>query len=231
MKKKIVFFTGSGVSVNSGLPTYRMEDGLWNDYNINEVAISLAVKNNLPVVNSFFNTMRQKVNLAKPNDAHYSIAKFQDDYDVTVITQNIDDLHERAGTEMVYHLHGNIFETRTTGNTKVVDKRTTDIQDDERCLQTNGRLRPNVVLFDETPHYLNESAKILREADHIVVVGTSLSVWPVNQLILQFIDKEKIIIIDSNKEMVESLPILYQCKAFIAKDAIEGLKSLNYFLR
>lgn len=230
MKKKIVFFTGSGVSVNSGLPTYRMEDGLWNDHDINKVATSHAVKNNLSVVNVFFNTMRQKVNLAKPNEAHYSISKLQDDYDVTVITQNIDDLHERSGTEMVYHLHGNIFETRTTGNTKVVDKRTTNISEDERCPKTNGKLRPNVVLFDEIPLHLEISHKILNEADYIFVIGTSLSVWPVNQLILQHRDKEKIIIIDKNEQMLDVLPILYQCKAFISKDAIEGMKVLTRFL-
>lgn len=230
MKKKIVFFTGSGISVNSGLPTYRMEDGIWNNHDINKVATSHAAQNNLPVVNAFFNTMRQKANTAKPNEAHYSIAKLQNDYDVTVITQNIDDLHERSGTEMVYHLHGNIFETRTTGNSKVIDKRTTDIKDDERCPKTNGRLRPNVVLFDEIPFHYYKALNLIREADYVVVIGTSLAVWPVNQLILQFKNKERMIIIDSNKEMLESFSILKQCKAFIPKDAIEGMKDLYQFI-
>ena len=202
--KKIVFFTGSGISAESGLPMYRTEEGLWNDERLYEVATSQAIQNDLDRVNHFFNNLRQMVKNAKPNIAHKMISQLQKDYDVTVLTQNIDDLHERAGVNKVLHLHGNIMETVTTGNSKLINRKEDDILPDEREPYTNGRLRPNVVLFDEVPHYLSEAKRIMDQADVVVVIGTSLQVHPVNQLVFAQSGEKDIFVIDPDENYIEN---------------------------
>lgn len=233
MYKKIVFFTGSGISVESGLSTYRLEDGLWNNFDINQVATSQAIKNDLTTVNSFFNDMRRQASKAVPNLAHEAIASLQDDYHITVITQNVDDLHEQAGTEIVYHLHGNIFETRTTASTKVVDNRKHDIEVDERDSVTNGRLRPNVVLFDEIPYKIETTKRALREADYVVVVGTSLNVQPANLLLFDISGKKPIYIIDPNPNFIEDNGLHFlKYEKHIVMKATEALTEIKqHFLK
>ena len=177
MKKHIVILTGAGISAESGLQTFRDNDGLWMGYNVYEVASPRGWNKDPELVLDFYNMRRKDVASAVPNKAHIGLAELEKDFDVTIITQNIDDLHERAGSTKVLHLHGEIFKMRS-----IADENTTyEIRDDIKLGDnaTDGaQLRPHIVWFDEPVPLIEEASRIVRTADIFILVGTSLQVYP-----------------------------------------------------
>lgn len=182
MKKNLVVFTGAGISAESGLKTFRDEDGLWNGYKIDEVATPEAWIKDPENVLEFYNQRRRDVALAKPNAAHLALAAWQNDFYVTIITQNIDDLHERAGSINVIHLHGEIFKMRSEKNSQKLFEIKNDIQYGDRA-EDGAQLRPHIVWFGEEVPMMEEAMHVMEKAEIFVVMGTSLVVYPAAGLV------------------------------------------------
>lgn len=182
MKKKLVVLTGAGISAESGLKTFRDSDGLWNGYNIEDVATPRAWRKDPQLVLEFYNMRRRDVLQAEPNAAHIGLAALEKDFDVHIITQNIDDLHERGGSSNVLHLHGEIFKMRS----EISDSLVYEIKGDIKLGDTaddGEQLRPHIVWFEEAVPMIEPAAMIASTADIFVVVGTSLVVYPAAGLI------------------------------------------------
>lgn len=181
--KKLVVLTGAGISAESGLKTFRDSDGLWEGYNIEDVATPEAWEHNPVLVQEFYNARRKSVLEAKPNAAHYALAQLEEKYDVTIITQNIDDLHERAGSTNVVHLHGIITRSQSS-----IDPKLTYLIDGwelkmgEIC-ELGSPLRAHVVWFGEDVPMIEPAARICSGADIFMLVGSSLAVYPAAGLI------------------------------------------------
>ena len=182
MKKKLVVLTGAGISAESGLKTFRDADGLWEGFDINEVATATAWRKNPALVQEFYNIRRKNVADAKPNEAHYALALLQDDFDVQVITQNIDDLHERAGSEKVLHLHGEIFKMRSEKDDSLIYPVQGDIKMGDRA-EDGAQLRPHIVWFEEPVPMIEEAIRLVKQAELFLIVGTSLVVYPAAGLV------------------------------------------------
>jgi len=176
-KKKIVVLTGAGISAESGLKTFRDSDGLWEGYDVREVATPRAWKKNPALVLEFYNQRRKNAAEAKPNAAHFGLASLQDDFDVTIITQNIDDLHERGGSKKVLHLHGSIFQMRSELNESLIYEIRDDIKLGDKA-EDGAQLRPHIVWFEEPVPMIELAIPVVLSADIFVVVGTSLVVYP-----------------------------------------------------
>ncbi len=182
MKKHIVFLTGAGVSAESGLKTFRDSDGLWEGYDVHQVATPQGWETNMQLVLNFYNERRRDVAAAKPNAAHELIAALEAHYTVTVITQNIDDLHERGGSTNILHLHGQITQCRSVHNTTTYYPYTQDIAIGDTA-PDGGQLRPHIVWFGEAVPMIEQAAHIMSTAHICVVVGTSLQVYPAAGLV------------------------------------------------
>jgi NAD-dependent deacetylase len=225
-KKKLVVLTGAGISAESGLKTFRDSDGLWEGYNVYEVATPRGFAANPQLVLDFYNMRRKDVANAKPNSAHIDLAELQNDFDVQVITQNIDDLHERAGSKNVLHLHGEIFKMRSVADEKTIY----DIRDDIHVgdLAPDGfQLRPHIVWFEEPVPMIEEALSIVMTAAIFVVIGTSLQVYPAAGLMnyappysLKFIIDKKIPATSSIKNLTK-----------IEATASEGILQLKNYLK
>jgi NAD-dependent deacetylase len=181
-KKKLVALTGAGISAESGLKTFRDSDGLWEGYDINEVATATAWRRNPALVQEFYNMRRKGVKEAKPNAAHHALAELENDFDVHIITQNIDDLHERAGSSKIIHLHGEIFKMRSEKNEEMVYEIYDDIKMGD-VAEDGSQLRPHIVWFEEAVPMMEYAALITRQADLFLIVGTSLVVYPAAGLV------------------------------------------------
>jgi NAD-dependent deacetylase len=182
-KKHIVILTGAGISAESGLKTFRDSDGLWEGYNIEDVATPEAWDRDAALVQDFYNQRRKSVLEAEPNAAHYALAKLEKEYKVTIITQNIDDLHERAGSTHVVHLHGIITRSQSSRRPSLTYPiKGWELGMDEVC-QLGSPLRPHVVWFGENVPMIEPAAQICRTADIFILVGTSLAVYPASGLI------------------------------------------------
>jgi NAD-dependent deacetylase len=224
-KKHVVVLSGAGVSAESGLKTFRDSDGLWNGYDVYEVATPGGFKKNPQLVLDFYNDRRRDVAAAKPNEAHIGLAELEKDFDVTIITQNIDDLHERAGSTNVVHLHGEIFKMRSVADVRKIYDIRGDIQLGDTAPDGN-QLRPHIVWFEEEVPMMDKAVAILQDADYFVVIGTSLQVYPAASLIQYappFLPK---FIIDKKNPAVNSSANL----TFIEMPATEGVKELRKFL-
>lgn len=187
--KKLVVFTGAGISAESGLQTFRDKDGLWEGYNSDEVATAQAWKANPDIVQKFFNMRRKDILLAQPNQAHYGLAQLQENFDVTIITQNIDDLHERAGSKHVIHLHGNIrYAQSSIDPTLVYPVNGWEIKMRTYC-EKGSQLRPHVVLFGEHVPNIYLAEDICSTAEIFAVIGTKLAVPPASGIV-HFVPKE-----------------------------------------
>lgn len=177
-KLKIVVFTGAGISAESGLQTFMDSNGLWNNYSVSDVATPRAWEKNLELVLDFYNERRKQAAAASPNKAHLALVSLENKFDVTVITQNVDDLHERAGSTNVIHLHGELTKVRSTIDADTIyeigDK---CISLGEKC-EKGGQLRPHIVWFGEQIQNHDISVQHIKTANKVLVVGTSLSVYP-----------------------------------------------------
>jgi NAD-dependent deacetylase len=180
--KHIVVLTGAGISAESGLKTFRDSDGLWNGYNVYEVATPEGYKKNPKLVLDFYNMRRKEVAAALPNTAHISIASLQQHFNVTVITQNIDDLHERAGSKNVIHLHGEIFKMRGEKDTDTFYEIKGDINLGD-IAPDKTQFRPHVVWFNEQVPMIAKATEVISDADIFILAGTSLQVYPAAGLI------------------------------------------------
>lgn len=177
-KKRLVIFTGAGISAESGLKTFRDQGGLWEQYRVEDVATFEAWTKNMPLVLDFYNQRRKQVMEAQPNAAHKFISELQKEFDVHVITQNIDDLHERAGSKKVLHLHGEIMKVRSSVDGNLVyPAKKAEINIGERC-EKGSQLRPHIVWFGEMVPEMENAYLIAEKAELFVVVGTSLNVYP-----------------------------------------------------
>jgi NAD-dependent deacetylase len=181
-KKKLVVLTGAGISAESGLKTFRDSDGLWEGYDIHEVATPTAWKRNPALVLEFYNYRRRNVREAEPNAAHYILAELQDYFDVHIVTQNIDDLHERAGSKKILHLHGEILKMRSEKNESLIYPIEVDIQLGDKA-EDGAQLRPHIVWFEEPVPSIEDAIQIVKGADIFMVVGTSLVVYPAAGLV------------------------------------------------
>jgi len=177
-KQRLVIFSGAGISAESGLRTFRDSDGLWEQYRIEDVATPEAWRRDPALVLHFYDLRREQVLAARPNAAHLAIANLEKAFEVQVITQNIDDLHERAGSKHVLHLHGEILKARSTADPSVVtplDQASLRLGD--RC-PLGSQLRPHIVWFGEEVPLMDEAIALMARADQCLVVGTSLNVYP-----------------------------------------------------
>jgi NAD-dependent deacetylase len=181
-KKHIVILTGAGISAESGLKTFRDSDGLWNGYNVEDVATPRAFAKNPQLVLDFYNARRKDVAAAQPNAAHKGLAELENDFDVTIITQNIDDLHERGGSTKVLHLHGQIFQMRNVQSDDVIYEIRGDINVGDKD-ENDIQLRPHIVWFEEPVPMMEKAAALLHDCDYFVVIGTSLQVYPAANLL------------------------------------------------
>ena len=225
-KKHIVVLSGAGISAESGLKTFRDSDGLWNGYDVYEVATPSGFKKNPSLVLEFYNDRRRDVAAAKPNAAHIELANLENDFKVTIITQNIDDLHERAGSTNVVHLHGQIFKMRSVADTNKIYEIKGDINVGDLA-EDGYQLRPHIVWFEEDVPMMEMAVKILRDADYFVVVGTSLQVYPAASLLQYappFLPK---FIIDKKNPVTNNYPNL----TVIEMSATEGVKKLSTLLK
>jgi len=224
-KKKIVFLTGAGVSAESGIKTFRDANGLWEGHDIYEVASPQGFESNPELVLDFYNQRRRQLREVQPNEGHKIIAKLEESYEVIVITQNVDDLHERAGSSNVLHLHGELRKVRSTEEESIVLERFDDVNLGDFC-PMGSQLRPHIVWFGEEVPLMDEAMDITQEADVFVVVGTSLEVYPAASL-LHFVPKESpVFIIDPNRHSD-----LNQGRInVISKGGSEGMKDLTEIL-
>ncbi len=225
-KKKLIVLTGAGISAESGLKTFRDSDGLWEGYDIAEVATPRAWRKDPKLVLEFYNMRRRNVAEANPNAAHFGLAELEKDFDVQIITQNIDDLHERAGSTNILHLHGEIFKMRSEADESLVYEIRGDINIGDTA-EDGAQLRPHIVWFEEPVTLIEEAARIASTADIFVVVGTSLVVYPAAGLVNYApIDCPKFIV-DKKVPYTSSLYNL----TTIEKPATEGVKKLKEKLK
>lgn len=182
MKKKIVILTGAGMSAESGIATFRGSDGLWEGHNVQEVASPEGFAKNPALVLDFYNQRRKNLLEAKPNKGHIGLVDLESKYDVQIITQNVDDLHERAGSTKVLHLHGELFKVRSTGANKTSILWKDDLNIGEYC-EDGYQLRPDIVWFGEMVPNIEKAIPICATADYFIIIGTSLAVYPAASLI------------------------------------------------
>lgn len=181
--KKVVVLSGAGISAESGLKTFRDSDGLWENYRIEDVATPQAWKKDRRMVLQFYNERRKQVRSAHPNPAHLALSQLQEKFDVHIVTQNIDDLHERAGSKKVLHLHGEILKSRSTVDPHLIYDIEGDLLEEGAKCELGSQLRPHIVWFGEMVPALEDAAYIVSKADILIVVGTSLAVYPAAGLI------------------------------------------------
>ena len=226
--KKIVVFTGAGMSADSGIATFRDADGLWANYRIEDVCTPEALVRNRALVIDFYNMRRREMLAAQPNAGHLAIAGLERDFDVEVVTQNVDDLHERAGSTRVTHLHGELRKLRSMRNPDVI----VPIEGWEQPLDATGPdgalLRPHIVFFGEPVPMFERAAEIAAQAEVRVVVGTSLAVYPAASLVRYVRPEVPIYLVDPGNPDVSGIrnPL-----TVIRKRAAEGVPELVELLR
>lgn len=214
MKKKLVVLTGAGISAESGIKTFRDGDGLWEGHDVMDVASPEGWHRNPELVLDFYNQRRRQLKEVKPNSGHRELAQLQIHYDVHIITQNVDDLHERAGSKKVLHLHGELLKVRSTKNPKYILEWEGDLNLGDTD-SFNNQLRPHIVWFGESVPAFDEALTITESADYFAVIGTSLQVYPAAGLIafvpphvpVFYIDPKPILIPDL-RNTLETFPLL-----------------------
>lgn len=224
-QKHIVVLTGAGISAESGLKTFRDEDGLWNGYDVYEVATPTAFKKNPSLVLDFYNMRRRDVAAARPNAAHIALAELENHYKVTIVTQNIDDLHERAGSRDIIHLHGEIFKMRSVENDSLISDIRGDIQLGDLAAD-GAQQRPHIVWFEEPVPLIEDAGAIMSTADIFILIGTSLQVYPAAGLIHFLPDGIPKYIIDKKIPPIGKISNLH----LIEKSASEGMVELKKIL-
>lgn len=224
-KKKLVVLTGAGVSAESGLRTFRDSDGLWEGYDVTEVATPRAWRKDPQLVLDFYNMRRRDVAAAQPNAAHTGLAALEEDFEVTIITQNIDDLHERGGSTRVMHLHGEIFKMRSETDETIIREIRGDIRLGDLA-EDGSQFRPHIVWFEEPVPMISAAIPVVNSADIFVVAGTSLVVYPAAGLVNYTRPGIPVFVIDKKIPPLASGDRL----TLIEKPATEGVGLLKQML-
>ena len=227
MKKKIVVLTGAGMSAESGIATFRDTDGLWEQHRIEDVATPDGFRINPKLVLDFYNARRRELLRAEPNDGHRGLVELEKEYDVSVVTQNVDNLHEKAGSSHVLHLHGELMKSRSTRDHSLIYEMTADnceIHIGDKC-ELGSQLRPDIVWFGEAVPMIEEAVTLVQQADIIVIIGTSLNVYPAAALVDYAKAGTPIYLIDPKDVRASRSNII-----FIQKGASEGVKELKSIL-
>ncbi len=227
LKKQVVVFTGAGISAESGIKTFRDAGGLWENYKIEDVATPEAWKKNQELVNEFYNARRKQVIAASPNKAHYFIADLESKFNVNVVTQNVDDFHERAGSKNVLHLHGEIMKVRSEIDPDLIYPVTNwELKIGDLC-EKGSQLRPHIIWFGELVPLMDQANYLAAQADFFIVIGTSLNVYPAAG-ILNFVSQEvPKWLIDPNDFQLDYIKYLNHIKS----TAVDGLNQLNEQLK
>lgn len=227
--KRLVVLTGAGVSAESGIKTFRDADGLWENYPVMEVASHTGFVRNPALVHKFYNERRRQLITCKPNAAHYGLAELENYYDVDIITQNVDNLHELAGSSRVLHLHGELMKVRSMRHEDRVYTLTPDNL--ETSVDTRDSygdpVRPHIVFFEEAVPNITPASEIVRQADILVIIGTSLVVYPAAGLMYYARKGTPIYYIDPNPAQI---PSDMQNVTVIAKPATVGVAELKEIL-
>jgi NAD-dependent deacetylase len=227
MRKHIVVLTGAGMSAESGIATFRDSGGLWDAYNVEDVATPEGFQRNAKLVLDFYNKRRSENLNAQPNAGHKGLAELEKDFDVSIITQNVDDLHERAGSGKVLHLHGELMKVQSTADPNLIYTLTPenmDVKLGDTC-EKGSQLRPFIVWFGEAVPLLNKAIEITRTADIFVIIGTSLNVYPAAGL-AGYVQRGVPIYLIDPKEVKTYRQDIH----FIQKGASEGVKELKEML-
>ena len=225
--KKIVVLTGAGISAESGIKTFRDADGLWEGYDVMEVASPAGYLNDPELVLDFYNQRRKQLAEVKPNLAHTILAELESDFDITIITQNVDDLHERAGSSKVIHLHGELLKARNEQDINSIIEWKKDILLGD--LDSNNiQLRPHIVWFGEEVPEMEKAMEIIEEADYLLVIGTSLQVYPAAGLINYVSEDVLVYYIDPNPATIYDLE---NSLKVIPLSATEGMKIVQEELK
>lgn len=226
MKKKIVVLSGAGISAESGLATFRDSGGLWEGYDVMEVASIEGWHKNPAKVLDFYNLRRKQANVAQPNAGHLALVALEAIYDVTIITQNVDDLHEKAGSTNIIHLHGRLNQAKSSVDAKLIyDIKDKEINLGDTC-EKNSQLRPNIVWFGELVPMMDAAAEKVQEADAVIVVGTSLQVYPAAGLLDYASRSAVIILVDPNPPAFTNRRKI----KIIAESATKGLTKIETIL-
>lgn len=220
-KKNIVILTGAGISAESGIKTFRDSDGLWENHRIEDVATFDAWQRNQALVLDFYNQRRKQLLTCTPNTAHQQLVILEDKYNVHIITQNVDDLHERAGSKNVLHLHGELLKVRSTIDDNLLYNWNKDLKTGDTC-EKGAQLRPHIVWFGEQVPMMETAANIASKADIFIVVGTSLMVYPAAGLVHYTDFTVPKYVIDPNKPAVATT----QNVNYITEKASIGVKLL-----
>ncbi|HMR56896.1 MAG TPA: NAD-dependent deacylase [Cyclobacteriaceae bacterium] len=224
--KKLVVLTGAGISAESGIATFRDAGGLWEGYKVEDVATPEAWHKDPALVLDFYNQRRRKAHEVKPNRGHEVLAELEKQFDVTIITQNVDNLHERAGSSHVIHLHGSLFESRSTKNPALIYPiKGTELNIGDMC-ELGSQLRPNIVWFGEAVPRMEVAADIASGADVFIVAGTSMVVYPAAGLIDYVPDHVPKYVVDPKKPEILHVPNL----EFIIDKASTGMEKLKRML-
>ncbi|MDD2564459.1 MAG: NAD-dependent deacylase [Salinivirgaceae bacterium] len=225
--KKMVVLTGAGISAESGIRTFRDMGGLWEEYDVMEVASPEGWSKDPDLVTNFYNERRTQLANVKPNAGHFGLADAEKIYDIQIITQNVDDLHERAGSSKILHLHGELTQVRSTLDDNLIYNIGYDEVKAGALCEKGGRLRPNIVWFGEAVPAIVEAAEMSSLADIFVVVGTSLNVYPAAGLLNYVRPEVPIFIIDPNQVPISSNDII----TLIKEPASVGVPKMLEMLR
>jgi NAD-dependent deacetylase len=221
MKKKLVVLSGAGISQESGLQTFRDMGGIWEQYNVEEVASPHAWDQNPELVLRFYNERRRALWNARPNEGHTGLAQLEEFFDVQVITQNVDDLHEQAGSTRVLHLHGELRKARSTADPSLVYTLSTwQLNYGDRC-ELGSQLRPHIVWFGEPVPNISIAETMVKKADIMVVIGSSLQVYPAAGLVSYLAEGKPLFVIDPGLPHIGNTNAL-----FIREKATDGVKIL-----
>lgn len=208
--KKITVLTGAGISAESGIPTFRDADGLWEGFDVMEVATPEGWRKNQALVLEFYNQRRKRALEVQPNRGHEILAELENDFEVTIVTQNVDNLHERAGSSNVIHLHGSLFESRSTNNENLVYPiHGWELKIGDLC-EEGSQLRPNIVWFGEMVPLMAVAAEHARRADIFLVVGTSMVVYPAAGLIDYVPFESPKYVVDPNIPGIAHIPYVHK---------------------
>src|SRR5690349_21746945 len=221
--KRLVVLTGAGISAESGIPTFRDSNGLWEGFRVEDVASPEGWHRDPEVVLDFYNQRRKKALEVKPNRGHEILAELESQFDVTIVTQNVDDLHERAGSSNVIHLHGSLFESRSTKDERLVYPiKGWELKMGDKC-EKGSQLRPNIVWFGEMVPLIETAAAIAAKADIFLVVGTSMVVYPAASLINYVSYDTPKFVVDPKLPDVGNIPMLQM----IADKASTGMERVR----
>lgn len=218
--KNIVVLSGAGISAESGVKTFRSENGLWEGHDVMEVASPEGWEKNQELVLDFYNKRRRQLHTVKPNIAHKALTKLDTQYQVDIVTQNVDDLHEQAGSENVTHLHGELFKVRSTVDPNLILEWKGDLNQGDFC-ENGSQLRPHVVWFGEAVPMIEKATSLIEHADILIIVGTSMQVYPAAGLVNYAPQTSSIYYIDPNPVISASRNI-----EVISKKATQGVSQL-----